>query len=149
MSTIDETTKKHLDGLDWKNLSVYTDSLADQITEADKRVKELKGIQKYILEGLVPDKLDNDGFSNITIDMPDGSKRRWQTSAQAQCSILKEHRSKMYQWLEDNGHGSLITDTVNSSTFKAFVLEQKKKGNKIPEEYLSLHLFSKASLVKA
>lgn len=149
MSAIDETLIKELAKLNWQDLSVYTNNLADQITEADKVLKGLKKIQKHLLEDLVPDKLDNDGFSSIIIDMPDGSKRRWQTSAQAQCSILKEHRSKMYRWLEENGHGSLVTDTVNSSTFKAFVLEQKKKGNRIPEEYLSLHLFSKASLVKA
>ena len=146
---IEKDVHSKIVSMSFNQLAEFATELDSDIIARDKQVKILKKVRDFLTESVVPDKLDAEGMVNTTVVLKSGEKRRWQTSEQAKCSIIAKHRADMYKWLESNGHGSLITDTVNSSTFKAFVLEQKKKGNQIPEDFISLYMYSKASLVKA
>src|SRR5690606_39367494 len=52
------------------------------------------------------------------------------------------------QWLRDNGHESLVQETVNSSTFKAFIKERMKEGKEYPKDLIKVNPFSRATVVK-
>lgn len=59
------------------------------------------------------------------------------------CSCTKENKDKLKKWLEENGHGSMITNDVNSSTLKAFVKEQIKEGKEVPSDIVKVTPYSR------
>ena len=66
------------------------------------------------------------------------------------CSTKKEMGPELMQWLRDNDHEDLIKDNVNPSTLKAFVKEQKLKGNPIPgDDILSVLPYTRAVITKS
>ncbi|WP_373081943.1 hypothetical protein [Zhongshania sp.] len=105
----------------------------------------LTAAEDIITKKVVPERLDEDGMSNVTIK----GVGRWQVQGDMYVSTPKDKKEALFDWLEDNGHGSLITDTVNASTLKAFVKEQMKLGNEIPDDILRIEPYDRASLVKA
>ena len=40
---------------------------------------------------------------------------------------------KLYGWMCDNGHEDMLQSTINSSTLRAFVREQIKQSNPVPD----------------
>lgn len=73
---------------------------------------------------------------------------RVQTAGDMYASIKADVRGEAYSWLRDHGFSSLITETVNASTLKAFAKEQTKKGEELPEDLFSITPFTRASIVK-
>lgn len=84
---------------------------AEKIKEARKALDEIE--EKFSRE-YVPDVMRAHEVKNITIE----GVGRVQISNKYNASIAD--KPKGYQWLIDNGHGALITETVNSSTLSAF-----------------------------
>ena len=68
---------------------------------------------------------------------------------EAYASMNKERKPEAYAWLEENGHGDLIQPTVNGSTLKAFLKEQVKKGEIIPDELFNFTPYEMATITKA
>lgn len=59
-------------------------------------------------------------------------------------SVESGQKAAAWEWLEDQGHGDLITRTVNASTFKAFAKEMLKAGEVLPEELFRVTPFTVA-----
>lgn len=55
-------------------------------------------------------------------------------------------RQEAYEWLRDNGHSSLITETVNAGTLKAAAKAMIKKGEQWPENLFKITPYSRAQL---
>ena len=53
-----------------------------------------------------------------------------------------------YAWLEENGHGDLIKPTVNASTLKAFLKEQMREGEVLPEDVFKSTPYMMATITK-
>lgn len=53
-------------------------------------------------------------------------------------STREDQRGGLYDWLRDHGETGLITETVNSSTLKAFVTRRIKDGLEYPSDYVNL-----------
>lgn len=53
----------------------------------------------------------------------------------------------LHDWLNSNGHGSLIVPTVNAQTLKAFCKEQIVNGAELPE-IVEISPFSRAVIYK-
>jgi hypothetical protein len=68
----------------------------------------------------------------------------------ARVSVASGMKYELHQWLEENGFEEVIQPSVNSSTLKAFIKEQKREGNPTPSEEVINYLpFLRASLTKA
>ena len=68
----------------------------------------------------------------------------------AYCSVVGGMKEDLFQWMRDNGFDSLISETVNSSTLKAFIKEQTIEGNDVPDETIvKFTPYSMVSLTKA
>jgi len=53
-------------------------------------------------------------------------------------------KASLHAWLQESDNESLIQPTVNAQSLKAFVKEQMKKGNDIPDGILNVTPFSRA-----
>ena len=91
----------------------------------------------------IPEEMDNRTINSITFD----GIGRVTLTADVHASILAENRSEAYEWLEENGHGGIIKDTVNAGTLKATMKVCLKKGEKIPP-CIKVTPFSRASITK-
>ena len=67
----------------------------------------------------------------------------------ASCSVPKENKDDVYDWLRDNGYGELIVGTVNSSTFKAQVKKFIKDGEPFPMDLINFNPYDNAVLIRA
>lgn len=92
----------------------------------------------------VPDLMDEVGITTVTYE---GLGRVTLTS-DLHASIPASVREKSFAWLEENGYGDLIKDTINSSTLKAFCKRRIKEGEDLPENFFKVTPFSRASVTK-
>ena len=116
-------------------------------TDKESAEETLKGINKeydYLRLSLIPKLFEDRGVSNMT--MPEIG--RVQLAADIYASIPADRREEAYQWLDDNGFGDLITNTVNASTLKAFLKRRVVAGEEIPDGLFKVTPFTRASITK-
>ena len=113
-----------------------------QIKEARKALDEIE--EKFSRE-FVPDVMRKHDVRNITIE----GVGRVQISNKYSASIAD--KPKGYQWLMDNGHGALITETVNSSTLSAFAKNyMEEQGKELsPDDGFKVSTMTYTSITKA
>ena len=104
------------------DLKNQKDSLSDQEKAINIRIEKITRV-------LLPEAMDEDGISNISID----GVGRVTLRGEVYTSISAVNREAAYEWLRDTGRGSLISETVNASTLKAAVKEWLKQGEDIPD----------------
>lgn len=114
----------------------------------DFKKAELKEIQKEYdkmrLE-VIPNLMDDEGIEKMSVE---GVGTLYLTS-DVYASIPAVTKRDAWEWLSDNGHGDLITETVNSSTLKAFVKDAISKGEELPEGLFKVTPFTRASIRKS
>ncbi len=110
-----------------RKLKELKESMEEDLKETNKYIEE---ITKHIL----PEKMDDQGISNIKID----GVGRITLRGEVYASILAANRDAAYQWLRDTGRASLISNTVNASSLKAACKEWLKNGEEIPEELIKV-----------
>lgn len=114
------------------------------VDTADELTKQISEVHETLAVNIIPDAMGED---IQTIKIKDVG--RLQVRYDIHCSVKADKKDDLKKWLLENGHGALIMDQVNSSTLKAFVKEQIEQGAPYPEDCLSIHSYSKASVVKA
>lgn len=130
-----------------KSITDVATIMRDLKSALDNLSAEKSAIQKeydYLRLNTVPTLMDEDGVSTLTII----GVGRVGLTADLYASIPAEKRPKAWQWLRDNGHGDLITETVNGSTFKAFCKGEIKKGKVLPEDLFKITPFTRAAITK-
>lgn len=128
-----------------KELAYNLKMVKEVLEMADDLKKALELYHQHIAINVVPERMDDEGIETSRF----AGIGRLQVKADIRCSVLKENRENLQQWMKDNGHGSLVAESINASTLKAWVKEQKEKDKEIPEDYIKVEPFSKASVVKA
>jgi len=117
-------------------------------TELDSRSASKTLIQKmydHLTMAIVPDRMDDEGVSTMNVT----GVGRLQVAANIRCSCPAPNKEALYKWLKDNNHAAMIQPTVNSSTLKAFVVEQMKEENgNYHKELLKFEPYSRATVVK-
>jgi len=93
---------------------------------------------------VIPEKMDDEGMTSVKIK----GIGRLTITGDMYAGIQKDMNKQAYQWLTDNGHGDLIKDFVHSSTLKAFLKEQIKNGEEIPDDLFKVTPFERASITK-
>jgi len=92
---------------------------------------------------LIPDKIEADGLeSPVTIA---GVGR---VSLTDDLTVTVGEKDDFYKWLHKHKMGDLITESVNSSTLKAWVKERIKENKPYPTECLKVTPFTRASITR-
>lgn len=121
-------------------------ALADEKARLKALTSEITRKYDILTMEVLPDKLAEDGFRNVSLD----SGFRFQASVQANCSTRAGQKEALFQWLTENGFPDLITEVVNPSTLKAFIKEQSELGNPVPDEdIVNYQPYTRVTLVKA
>lgn len=98
---------------------------------------------------IIPERMDNDQIHNITVILPDGSKKQLLVIDQVSVKTPPENKGALWEWLREHDAESIITETVNSSTLAAFVRQQMAAGDEYPVDICEVSSYSTASLRKA
>ena len=134
------------DGAMDSNVNDVTQMLID-IRNLDESLAYLKkkygALHKRYKEEIVPKKFEEEGVTSITVD-----GHRFTVSHQARTSIISDQKSAAYDWLNDNGLGDLITNTVNASTLSAAAKHLAEDGVDMPDELFKVHSFDNTSVTK-
>lgn len=101
---------ENLDGV----LAIYLDKDAE-IDALEIKIKDLSA-SRAIAEQAVLDKMAEQGISNFK-----ALGKSVTRSERIIPSVLKDDRENQMEWLRENGAASLITETVNSNTFGAYI----------------------------
>ena len=102
-----------------------------------------------IARQIIPKKMDREQISNITVILPDGSKKQLLILDQVSVKTPPENKEALWEWLRKHDSAEIITETVNSSTLAAFVREQMKQGEPYPNDICEVNMYVTASLRKA
>ena len=112
---------------------------------AESEAKEARKEYDYFSMNIVPERMVDEGINNINVE----GIGRISIRADMKVSTLSHLRVQLYGWLAEHGHSDLLTETINASTLKAFIREQMQEGNPIPDEFVSIHPYSRAVITKS
>jgi hypothetical protein len=91
---------------------------------------------------VVPERMQEEGVTNMKIENVGRVELR------ADMWVTTRNTDALQQWLIERDMGDIIKPTVNGSTLKAFLREQMKKGQDIPdEEIVSIVPYIRAVIV--
>lgn len=108
---------------------------------------QLKAINKeydFLRLNMVPARFEEEGIENLKVE----GVGRVSLTGDMYVSILSDHKDEAYEYFRDIGKGSLITETINSSTLKATVKAMIKAGEEVPESLIKVTPFTRASITK-
>lgn len=105
---------------------------------------DLQKAYDFISQNVLPERMEEEEISTLTVK----GVGRLQIKSDIRCSVLSANRTKLHEWLESNGHGSLISESVNPSTLKAFVKDLMKNGHDIPDDIIKIDPYSQASITR-
>jgi hypothetical protein len=132
------------DGMDIVPLVREMKELKIKLEEADKVKKELQKEFDFLRLNKIPDVCDEMGIERLSVE----GVGRLSLTSDFRVSIIGANKEKAYEWLVDNRHGDLITNTVNSSSLKAMVKDATAKGEELPDELFKIYSFTRASITK-
>lgn len=130
---------------DLKQEIINLKNIKERLDFKKEEIKEIqKAYDKLRLE-TIPNMMDDSGIEKLSLE---GVGTLYLTS-DVYTSIPAQTRPEAWEWLSDHGHGDLITQTVNSSTLKAFVKQAISNGEELPEGLFKVTPFSRASIRKS
>lgn len=121
--------------------------LRDLKVELDYQGAQKTVIQKkydFLSIAVIPDLMDEQGVETMKI----AGVGRLQVSSDINCSVPAPNKEAVQKWLRDNGHDALVQETINSSTFKAFIKERMREEKDYPKDLIKVNPFSRATVVK-
>lgn len=133
-----------LRGLPVSELARIMKVVGEQLEETKAIQSKIQKIYDFLRLNLIPEGMENEGIRNITYE----GIGRVQTATDIRVSVLAADRDELHQWMEDNGHGDMVTDTINSSSLKAWVKGQIKEGKEYPIDLIKVDAFDRASITK-
>ena len=104
----------------------------EEYMELKRQAAEAYEKVEFLRKTVLPDRLNEMGITTATF--PGVGRVSMRTDAYV--TTKKGMKYDLMDWLRKHGAESLITDTVNASTLKAFIKEQAQEGNEIPDEEL-------------
>lgn len=120
--TVDYADKTVQLAREMKKLLVEKENLTFATNICQKRLDEIRLTE-------LPEAMENAGFEKMTI----ADVGTVYIRADLFASIPAAVKEEAWAWLVDNGHGDLISSTINGSTFKAWCKEQIKAGEPLPD----------------
>lgn len=102
-----------------------------------------------IARQIIPARFETDQIQNITVILPDGTKKQLLCMDQVSVKTPKENKQALWAWLREHDAEELITETVNSSSLAAYVREQMRQAGDVPLDICEVSTYVTASLRKA
>lgn len=124
-------------------LAHYQASLKSVHERLDRHKSTVGKMFDYIRAHAVPTKMEEEGIESITVQ---GVGRLSLTS---DIYLQVKDKEGSFEWLMDNGHGDLISETVNTSSLKALLRRMLRDGKEVPETVYKVTPFSRASITKS
>lgn len=119
--------------------------LREELDKFDAIKKEYQVAYDFLSISVLPERMEEEMIETLKV----AGVGRLQSRSDIRCAVPAQNREAVKTWLVDNGHGSMIAETINSSTLKAFVREMMKEGKEWPEDLLSVTPYTRATVVKA
>lgn len=135
---------EYLKGRSIPQLAAELRKLKDLKEAQEEDLKDTNKAIEEITKIILPEKMDDEGISNIKID----GVGRITLRGEVYASILAANREAAYEWLRDTGRASLISNTVNASSLKAAVKEWIKNGEEIPDDLIKVTPITVAVLTR-
>ena len=118
--------------------------LRDEHAELKERAAVIWKEVDYLRFDAIPEKMEEENTSNMVVD---GIGR---LSTRVEASVKTNDKEKLREWLTEIGADDLFTETVNSSSLKAFIMHRIRDGGNIPgSEVLEFKPFTVATITKA
>lgn len=133
------------DGMTLVQLIEQMHSVQKQKEALEADLKDLNKVFDFLRITKIPAQMEEDGVDRISV----AGVGRVSLTADMHVSVKAEMKEKFYEWLRDNGRGSLLQETVNPSTLKAAVKGMYKNGEEIPDDMLNVSPFTRASITKS
>jgi hypothetical protein len=137
-------TPEEFDEMSVSQLAAVLRTLKTDLEEIGRLKTEIQKAYDFLSEGVLPDRMDEEGIQTLKIK----DVGRLQMTTDIRCAVPAANREPMKEWLIEHGHGSMVSETINASTLKAFVREMMKENKEWPEELLKVTPYSRAVVVK-
>ena len=111
LTVVDPQDKKFIDQT-MGTLGETVNRLLDQqalIVKLEEQIKEAKAVERGINQGEIPALMASLNFESITVD-----GRKVAVKDSIQCAIPAPQRPNAYNWMDKNGHGSLIKTALSA-----------------------------------
>lgn len=118
-------------------------ALRDLNERADNVKKSAGKVYDHVRTLVLPDKMDEEGLDNMRVT----GIGRVSVTTDVRATITDKQAG--YEWLEEHGHGDMITETVNASSLKSLLRKMMRDGQEIPEDIFKVTAFNRASITKA
>lgn len=110
--------------------------------EAD--LKEVNAEYDFIRMALIPERFEDEAIGKMTVN----GVGTVSISHDMYVSLKADRKADALQYLKDIGKGSIVQESVNSSTLRAVVKQMVKDGEQVPDELFNVHPFARASITK-
>jgi len=143
-----DALKSALNGATYNELVAALINAQDFHAEMKSATSEAWGDVCTIARQIIPERFEQDQIQNITVILPDGSKKQLLVLAQVSVKTPEENRMLLRDWLRKHDAADIISETVNSSTLAAYVRAQMQAGDEYPVDICEVSAYSTASLRK-
>lgn len=113
------------------------------VTTLEKSLSAVKARLSFAKEVSMPSRMDAEAVKTFNTE-----NFRVTRTARVFASINAEHLDDAYDWLRGHEYGSLIKETVNSSSLSAVAKEMMQEGEELPEEFFKVHMKDGISITK-
>jgi hypothetical protein len=144
-----DAMRSHTANFSYNQLVAMMLELQDQHSQAKVQASRAWDAVCMLTRSIIPERFDADQIQNITVILPDGSKKQMLVLSQVSVKTPSENKLALWEWLRKHDAAELITETVNSSSLAAYVREQMREGEEYPSDLLEISTYDTASLRKA
>lgn len=137
--------ESEFDNMSVPELAITLKNLKERLEEMGVIKTEIQKAYDFLSIAILPDRMDEEGIQTLKIK----DVGRLQSKTDIRCSVPAKNKEAVAEWLNEHGHGSMISETINSSTLKAFVREMMKEDKEWPKDLLKVEPYSRATVVKA
>ncbi len=145
MTEANNRPEKSYDNMSLAELGAELKNVKSALDDAGEAKTLLQKQFDYLSIEIIPDRMDEQGVDSMKIT----DVGRLQISSDIRCNIPASNKTAVENWLREHGHESMIVPSINASTFKAFIKERMKEEKEYPSDLITVHPFSRASVVKA
>jgi hypothetical protein len=144
MSTDVANEYSHYDSMTLVDLIQSMSTIQNRKEAIEDQLKILNKEFDFLRITKIPAKMEEDGVDRINVT----GVGRVALTSDMHVSIKAEMKTSFFEWLRDNGRADLLQENVNPSTLKAAVKQMFRKGEEVPEQYLNVSPFTRASITR-
>ncbi|MDH3375390.1 MAG: hypothetical protein OEQ39_00265 [Gammaproteobacteria bacterium] len=136
--------KDKYEGLDLKQLARKFKMLREKHEDLKSKAAAIWHEVDYLRFEAIPEKMEDDNISTCVID------NVGRLSTRVEASVKTNDKNLLRTWLIENGAEDLLSETINSSSLKAYIMNRIRDGQDIPgAEVIEFKPFTVATLTKA